>query len=251
MKMNFKKKFKNLVCGLLTIVTLCSCAGCEILGGDDTSATTEVSMKYLVDDGKCDYSVVIAENASESEEFAAKELVSFMEQVTGVKLPVKRDSEVSYDVATKVISIGKNKLSKKAGVTLTAQEVNTDGFAFRNVGNMIFINGYYDRGTLYGVYEFIEKYLGVKFLTYDTTYVPENQDVMIEENLNVLEKPAFEIRNLYSSTTGDQLFASRRRLTAGGGEGAERGVSRFNRRRNFVFRFALFRRFKTRGQPKS
>ena len=222
MKMNFNKKLKNLVCGLLAIATLCSCAGCETLRGNDSSGPTEVSVKYLVDDGKCDYSVVIAENASEAEVFAAKELVSFTEQVTGVKLSLKRDNEVAYGETAKVISIGKNKLSKKAGVTLTAQEVNTDGFAFRNVGDMIFINGYCDRGTLYGVYEFIERYLGVKFLTSDTTYIPENEDVMIEENLNILEKPAFEIRNLYSSTTGDQLFASRRRLTPGGGEGAER-----------------------------
>ena len=193
MKTNLKKLVKNFFCGLLAVITLCSCFGCNPASSEQESesAPTEVTMKYLINDGKCDYSIVIADNASETEEFAAKELVYFTQEVVGIKLPIKRDSEVSYNESTKIISIGKNKLSKKAGVTLTATEVNTDGFAFRNVGDMIFINGYYDRGTLYGVYEFIEKYLGVKFLTSDATYIPETKNVMIEETLNVLEKPAF------------------------------------------------------------
>ena len=214
MKKSFKTILKNLCCGLLAIVTIFSCAVC---GKDTDDNNISASMKYLIQEGKCDYSIVIAENASATEEFAAEELAAFINDVTGAKLPLKRDNEVAYSKMEKIISIGKNKLTKKAGITLSAEEVNTDGFAFKSVGNMIFINGYYDRGTLYGVYDFIERYLGVKFLTYDTTYIPEQKDVMIEETLNVLEKPAFEIRHLYSQTMSDNLFASRRKLTSGGG----------------------------------
>ena len=181
MKKSFRAILKNLCCGLLAIVTIFSCSVC---GKDTDDNKVSVPMKYLIQEGKCDYSIVIAENASETEEFAAEELAAFINDVTGANLSLKRDNEVAYSKTEKIISIGKNKLSKKAGITLSAEEVNTDGFAFKNVGDMIFINGYYDRGTLYGVYDFIEKYLGVKFLTYDTTYIPEQKDVMIEETLN-------------------------------------------------------------------
>ena len=218
--MKLKGICKKLICGFLAVVVMCACVACNFGGNEPGREDGQnVPMKYLVQDGRCDYSVVIAENASETEEFAAEELVSFMNEVTGVKLPVKRDSEVVYGTSTKIISIGKNDLSKKAGLTnINAREVNTDGFVFKNVGEMIFINSYCDRGTLNGVYDFIERYLGVKFLTFDTTYIPKTKDVQIEQTLNVLEKPAFEIRHVYSQAVSDQLFAARRRLIGGGGE---------------------------------
>jgi hypothetical protein len=175
-------------------------------------------MKYFVQDGESEYSVVLSQNPTEAEAFAAEELVSFVKQVTGAKLPIKSDSEVTYGADMKVVSVGANKLSKRAEMTVTAKEVNTDGFLIKNVGEMIFINGYYDRGTLYGVYEFIEKYLGVKFLTADTTYVPTAKDVMVEKTLDILEKPAFEVRHYYANTLSDFLFAARKRMTVGGDE---------------------------------
>ena len=221
MKKSLKHIIKMLFCCLLVITTLFTCVACkqEEQQSSEVEAEKEVPMKYLIKNGASEYCVVLSRDASETEEFAAEELVSFVDEVTGVQFPVKRDTEALYGSEAKIISIGKNSLSRKAKITISADEVNTDGFVFKSVGEMIFINGYCDRGTLYGVYEFIERYLGVKFLTYDTTYIPEMKDVMIEEKLNVLEKPAFEIRHLYSQTAGDGLFATRRRLTNGGGNG--------------------------------
>lgn len=210
--MNLKKIWKKLICGVLAFIVMGSCVACK--PESNVEEPVEEPMKYLVQEGKSDYGVVIAQNASEPIELAANELVSFVSEVTGVNLPVKRDSEVSYGEGTKVISIGKNSLSNRAGLTrITATEVNTDGFVFKNVGEMIFINGYCDRGALYGTYHFIEKYLGVKFLTSNATYIPEKKDVLIEKNLDILEKPAFEIRHLYSQTTSQCVFAMRRGLT--------------------------------------
>ena len=218
--MKLKKLCGKLICSLIAVVVTVSCVACK---PKNNEGGKDVPMKYLVQDGDCDYSVVIAENATETEEFAAEELAAFIDQVTGAKLSIQRDNEVTYGTSTKIISIGKNSLSKKAKLAnISADEVNTDGFVFKNVGDMIFINGYCDRGSLYGTYAFIEEYLGVKFLTYDTTYVPENKDVKVEQTLNVLKKPAFEVRHLYSQTAGDALFATRRGLTCGGGSGAEK-----------------------------
>ena len=44
----------------------------------------------LVKGGKTDYSVVIAKNASLSEHWAASELKSFMQEMSGVMLPYAR-----------------------------------------------------------------------------------------------------------------------------------------------------------------
>ena len=209
--MKLKTTWKKLICGVLALIVMGSCVACK---PESDVGATNVPMKYLVQDGKSDYGVVIAENASEAIELAADDLVAFFSEVTGASFSVKRDSEVQYGESEKVISIGKNSLSKKAGLaSISAAEVNTDGFIFKNVGEMIFINGYCDRGSLYGTYQFIEKYLGVKFLTSNATYIPKKKDVLIEKDLDVLEKPVFEVRHLYSNTAADCLFATRRGLT--------------------------------------
>lgn len=43
----------------------------------------------------------------------------------------------------------------------------------------IAIAGGHPRGTLYGVYAFLEKYLGVRFLTRDHTFVPPVRDALV------------------------------------------------------------------------
>lgn len=223
MKKTVKNIAKRVLCGLLAVMTLCSCAACNIINNNkDSSSGGEVveveRTKYFVQDGKTDYTVVIAKNASETEICSAEQLVELTQQVSGANLSVKLDNEVSYGSEQKLICIGKNSLFKRTGIEITSEMVNTDGFVIKSVGDMIFINGYYDRGTIYGVYEFIETYLGVKFLTAEVTYVPENKDIMIEEKLDILEAPDFEARHYYVGTMRDPKFLSRMRMTAGGGD---------------------------------
>ena len=219
MKKTVKNIAKRVLCGLLAIMTFCSCVACKNNNGNSGSDVVEVPRtKYFVQDGKTDYTVVIAKNASETEMCSAEQLVELTQQVSGANLSVKLDNEVSYGAEQKLICIGKNSLFKRTGIEITSEMVNTDGFVIKSVGDMIFINGYYDRGTIYGVYEFIETYLGVKFLTDEVTYIPENKDIMIEEKLDILEVPDFEARHYYVGTLRDPKFLSRMRMTAGGGD---------------------------------
>ena len=46
----------------------------------------------LVDDGKSEYVIVVGANAIAAEQFAAQELASHVEQMSGVKLPVRTDA---------------------------------------------------------------------------------------------------------------------------------------------------------------
>ena len=58
---------------------------------------------YLVDDNSTDYTIVISDTSSETDQFAASELSQFVLQATGVNIPIKNETEVSSD---KIISIG-------------------------------------------------------------------------------------------------------------------------------------------------
>ena len=51
-------------------------------------------------------------------------------------------------------------------------DLGNEGLRLKLSSENIFITGGKPRGTLYGVYEFAEKYLGIRFLTFDDTYIP-------------------------------------------------------------------------------
>ena len=118
------------------------------------------------------WDIVIAEDAIASEIYAAKEFQSHYEQASGTKMPI-----------VKCTDRGDGHVYIGSGGTMASSEV---GFAVEGFGpedlriiirdNNIAIAGGRPRGTLYGVYSFLEEYLGVRFLTPDHTYIPQVAD---------------------------------------------------------------------------
>lgn len=210
---NVKCIFKKFLGVILASIALFSCAACKNNNSSNNDSNEPVAMKYFIQNGASDYCVVISDDATDAEQFAAEELIAYTEKVSGVTMQLKTDAEVSYGKNLRAIVIGENKLLKRARIEINSSELNTDGFIIKNVDEMIFISGAYDRATLYGVYDFIERYYGVKFLTYDTTYIPQKQDVQVEEVLDVKEIPDFEVRSYYAGNVlRNPLFAAQSRL---------------------------------------
>ena len=91
MKKEFIKIVKKCCCIVLAVISIVSCASCNASSGTsstNSSSNAPVEMKYFIEDGQTNYSVVIAENASKTEVFAAEEFVSFAEQVTGAVISI-------------------------------------------------------------------------------------------------------------------------------------------------------------------
>lgn len=122
----------------------------------------------LFNNGKSDYSIVLCKNASISEQTAAKELQSYLEQVGGVVLPIINRDQL--EEGQKHIFIGYNKhYGEEYGVE--CPDKNDEGFTYRNVGDNIWIYGGSQRGTMYGVYSFLENELGIRWYTKDYTHL--------------------------------------------------------------------------------
>ena len=122
----------------------------------------------LFNNGKSDYSIVLCKNASISEQTAAKELQSYLEQVGGVVLPIINRDQL--EEGQKHIFIGYNKhYGEECGVE--CPDKNDEGFTYRNVGDNIWIYGGSQRGTMYGVYSFLENELGIRWYTKDYTHL--------------------------------------------------------------------------------
>lgn len=144
----------------------------------------------LFHNGKSDYSIVLCNNASISEQTAAKELQSYLEQIGGVVLPIINRDQL--EEGQKHIFIGYN---KKYGAEYDVErpDKNDEGFTYRNVGDNIWIYGGSQRGTMYGVYSFLENELGVRWYTKDYTKIPSLKRWSLKE-LNHSEQPFIQYR---------------------------------------------------------
>lgn len=144
---------------------------------------------YLfVTNGIAAYSIVIPNDASATEEYAAYELQYFIEQMTGATMNIVSEASAGSDMNGRLIYIGKTNMAKNA---LTV----TDSFGiYLEEGNVI-IEGQNNRGTLYGVYDFLENQFGVKFLTESYTHIPA-----VDGTLTISEEDIATLSNGYVST---------------------------------------------------
>ena len=134
--------------------------------------------------------VVVDADASATELYAANELAGYIEEVTG--------KAVYVGVQTSTINNIYISTDPSLGLAMDSFKLSTDAN-----GN-IRINGVDDRGTLYGVYEYEEKNLGIKFLSETYTYVPvTNKQIatltLAQEKTYV---PAFAYRTYMNNGVG-------------------------------------------------
>ncbi len=156
------------------------------------------------------YSIVTKVNPSDIEKSAASELQYHLKKTGEVELPVKSDSVPS--TANEII-LGRNAHLKQLNLNENFQELGKEGYIIRTVGSKLVIAGNTDRGTLNGVYAFLEEMVGIRWLTPEVTHFPESRMLTLKK-LNIRYVPAFNFRLLYTLNAGDASWAARHRLNA-------------------------------------
>ncbi len=173
-------------------------------GGGEYKAPAITTPMYIVEDGESDFSIVTAENADDCIITAAEEMQTYIEKISGARLPVISENQLAD--GAKAVVIGETELEKKiTQVDRTA--IGADGFLLYSNGNYLLIAGGDSRGTLYGVYTLLEDYLGVRWFTPELEVVPESKDIIIDANLNKTVKPSFAIRRNDTAGTSDAYRA--------------------------------------------
>ncbi len=86
---------------------------------------------------------------------------------------------------------------------------NHDGFLIKLYDGVLYICGKTDRGTLYGVYHFIEKYIGVEWLTPDCEIKTEGKDIPL--GLEEVYDFSAYMRWNHSHAGFDQRYRARQR----------------------------------------
>lgn len=126
---------------------------------------------WLFRNGKSSYQIVVTANASTSEKTAAQELQHYINQMSGVEIPITSDLKTRKSS----IYIGYN---ERVATLTGAQEPMKDdeGFTYRTIGHDLVIWGGSQRGTMYGVFTFLEREMGIHWLTPKCTVIPRYKE---------------------------------------------------------------------------
>ncbi|MFA6176165.1 MAG: hypothetical protein WC765_06275, partial [Phycisphaerae bacterium] len=160
--MNFKY-YKSGAAILLAFVSLLMIVSCErkgkISGPEATKETLPTPGKTiaLAKGGVTDYVIVEGENPSPAERTAAADLAKFLKKVTGAEFKtVKENPDVKL---AKGIYVGWTGFAARQGIT--ASGFAPEEWSVTTVDDNLVMTGGRPRGTLNGVYEFLEEVVGV------------------------------------------------------------------------------------------
>lgn len=154
-----------------------------------------------------DWQLVIAPGATAAERYAAEEFQRFFREATGIDLPYAADPH-----GPGRLYIGPGAAPHRSRLAFDTAGYVEEEFRIRVDRRGIAIAGGRPRGTLYGVYHFIESYLGVRFLTAGHTHVPRDPDLRLPLT-DLRYAPPFVYRWSYcKEASAFPEFAARLRL---------------------------------------
>ena len=162
----------------------------------------------LIFDNKMKYSILIPKKCAESIRLAAETLNEYFKQCLGLELNISEVPNPPF------ISIGQTDELKNLCVVFDEKELKSDGFKILFKNKNIYLCGALDRATVYAVNDFAERYMGVRFLSPDSTVYPKSEKLEIDEK-DVVEIPSFQSRCLYFyNVKVNPLFASKMSLVS-------------------------------------
>ena len=187
------------------------------------AAKTAPPSILLVKNGQPEAIIVTADKPSPVAKFASEELGKYIKKATGADLKIVTESNAPK-IGVKIY-VGTTDAAKKVG--LTQDKFKGEDYEIKAEGGNLYILGNENdkkiflekdpknskkenraimincgivpgtqRGTLYGVYYFLDRFLGIKWLWPGElgTYVPKRKSLAVNDKFNIKNGPAFKFR---------------------------------------------------------
>ena len=146
--------------------------------------------------------VVTEKDPTDAIRQAALLLIDYLEKSTGLRLELLQEG--ADQAADVIIHVGLSSYTMHAIPEVS--DMDEDGYAIETVdAQNLVIAGPSSRGTEYGVYAFLERFVGIRWLMpgQDGEHVPELADLVIPPT-RIREKPVFQSRSQPGLGTPDQ-----------------------------------------------
>lgn len=143
------------------------------------------------------YRIVIPAAATAHESKASTVLQDYLLQISGAALPI-----VPADKARSryEIVLGQNERLDELKIGLNLNTLKEDGFFIKTDSMRLIIAGGNEKGTLYGVYTFLEKYLGCRMYSPKVKVIPKQSRIALGP-INDLQVPVITFRDTHYRVT--------------------------------------------------
>jgi hypothetical protein len=162
------------------------------------STALHAQLINLVSEGKSDYKIIFAGSTTHWDSLAAKELQSYLNEISSVEIPIKDDSS---PLLSKEIIIGLNNRSEKIDLS----SLKDDGFIIKTDGDKLYFLGGGKKGTLNAVYTFLEEYLNCRMYSSEVKIIPKHNTIVLPQ-INKIENPAFSYRSTHYLETWNDNY---------------------------------------------
>jgi len=166
-------------------------------------ASLGLSAITISKDGQAQAVIVLAPDASEPEQYAAKELAQFLGQITGGEFQVINQEKEQASC----IFVGPA-AAKWADEKFSTDGLGAEGIVLKTVDDDLILAGGRPRGTLYAVYTFLEDQLGCRWWSSTESTIPKKPTVSVE-TLDVRYVPPLEYRSPFWYDAFDGDWAAR------------------------------------------
>ncbi|MFC2125218.1 DUF4838 domain-containing protein [Bacteroidota bacterium] len=158
------------------------------------------------------YRIVIPSAPTEYEVKASKVLQDYLLQISGTALPIiaANKSKSDYEIV-----LGQNERLDDLRLGINLNDLKQDGFLIKTDNKRLVIAGGNKKGTLNGVYTFLEKYLGCRMYSPRVKVIPEQERIELGE-INDLQVPVIEYRTLSYKVSWDAEYVDWHKLSHDG-----------------------------------
>ena len=161
---------------------------------------------FLVRNGKTGFKIVLPDFPLPVEETAAKELKSYLDEITKIDWTIAFEKDVPERAPQ--ILVGNSSRAKKFFPKINPDKIPYDGIEIHLKRNKLLLTGHPQRGVLYAVNTFLEDVLGVRWWTSTEQKVPFYRKFKLK-SLNISCAPKLIYRESYYKDMYDPVFATR------------------------------------------
>src|SRR5690606_25447909 len=162
----------------------------------------------LAEEGTTRYRIVLPSAPSEPEKEAAEVLRRYLLQISSAAFPVVgvQEGYSRYEIV-----LGQNERLDELQTTVDFNSLGDDGFIIRTDSLRLLIAAGPGKGTLYGVYTFLEKYLGCRMFSPSVKLIPEQKRIELPA-IDDKQVPPIKFRTTHYRVTWDREYANWHKL---------------------------------------
>ena len=150
--------------------------------------------------------IVVAQDASQTDNYAAQKLKYYLDEIVGGDLAIVTDDSG----ADAEICVGATNRSD-----FDSADKADGSYAITSSTDKIIIDGAGNKGTINGVYAFLEKYCGCHWYESEVIVVPENSALTVPTDIDFEYTPYFEYTETDTASSRDIEFSLANGLTGG------------------------------------